>query len=98
MCIAPRAEAARWLCNRRLGLHDGLPHTREAAMVKWLVPHLAVQATNDCIVPHGHVGWFTEMPLQQLLLDVSGLQIGEGAPQIQNLVIARHLIGRQYTG
>ena len=36
--------------------------------------------------------------LQQLLLDVSGLQIGDGTPQIQKLVIARQLIGREHVG
>jgi cyclohexanecarboxyl-CoA dehydrogenase len=61
---------------------------------KWWAPRLAVQAINDCIVLHGHVGWSTEMPLQQLMLDVSGLQIGDGTPQIQKLVIARNIIGR----
>lgn len=92
-------EAARWLCYRALGLRAaGLPHTREAAMCKWWAPRLAVQAINDCIVLHGHVGWSTEMPLQQLLMDVSGLQIGDGTPQIQKLVIARELIGRDYVG
>lgn len=92
-------EAARWLCYRSLGLRaTGLPHTREAAMCKWWIPQLAVRAINDCIVIHGHVGWSNEMPLQQLLTDVSGLQIGDGTPQIQKLVIARNLIGRDYTG
>jgi carbon monoxide dehydrogenase subunit G len=88
-------EAARWLCYRALGLRaQGRPHTREAAMCKWWAPRLAVQAINDCIVLHGHVGWSMEMPLQQTLLDVSGLQIGDGTPQIQKLVIARELKGR----
>ncbi|TWE23610.1 cyclohexanecarboxyl-CoA dehydrogenase [Prauserella muralis] len=92
-------EAARWLCYRALGLRAaGLPHSREAAMCKWWIPRVACQAINDCIVLHGHVGWSTEMPLQQLLADVSGLQIGDGTPQIQKLVIARDLIGRDYVG
>jgi cyclohexanecarboxyl-CoA dehydrogenase len=34
------------------------------------------------------------MPLQQMLRDVSGMQIGDGTPQIQKLVIARELYGR----
>ena len=94
-----KLEAARWLCYRSLALRAaGMSHTREAAMCKWWVPQLAVRVINDCIVLHGHVGWSTEMPLQQLLLDVSGLQIGDGTPQIQKLVIARQIIGRQYTG
>lgn len=94
-----KLEAARWLCYRALGLRAaGQPHTREAAMCKWFAPRLAVEAINECIVLHGQVGWSVEMPLQQLLLDVSGLQIGDGTPQIQKLVIARELIGREYVG
>lgn len=92
-------EAARWLCYRALALRSaGKPHTREAAMCKWWAPQVAMAAINDCIVLHGHVGWSMEMPLVQLLLDVSGLQIGDGTPQIQKLVIARQLLGRENVG
>jgi cyclohexanecarboxyl-CoA dehydrogenase len=88
-------EAARWLCYRALSLRTlGRPHTREAAMVKWWAPHLAVRAIEDCIVLHGHVGWSDEMPLQSLRRDVSGLLIGDGTPHIQKLIIARETFGR----
>lgn len=89
-------EAARALSYRALALRSaGRPHTKEAAMVKWWVPRLAFDAIQDCIVLHGHVAWSDELPLQQLLRDVSGMQIGDGTPQIQKLVIARHLFGRE---
>jgi cyclohexanecarboxyl-CoA dehydrogenase len=89
-------EAARCLSYRALALRAaGRPHTKEAAMVKWWVPRLAFDAIQDCIVLHGHVGWSDELPLQQLLRDVSGMQIGDGTPQIQKLVIARQLYGRE---
>ena len=44
---------------------------------------------------HGQVGWSDEMPLQAMLRDVSGAMIGDGTPQIQKLVIARELIGKE---
>ena len=44
---------------------------------------------------HGQVGWSDEMPLQAMLRDVSGCMIGDGTPQIQKLVIARELIGKE---
>jgi cyclohexanecarboxyl-CoA dehydrogenase len=92
-------EAARCLAYRTLGLRAaGQRHTREAAMCKWWAPRVAFEAINDCIVIHGHAGWSVEMPLQQLLMDVSGLQIGDGTPQIQKLVIARELMGRDRVG
>ena len=92
-------EAGRWLCYRALALRDaGQSARREAAMAKWWMPHVAVRAINDCIVIHGHMGWSEEMPLMQMLADVSGMQIGDGTPQIQKLVIARDLIGREWVG
>jgi cyclohexanecarboxyl-CoA dehydrogenase len=92
-------EAGRWLCYRALGLRAaGRSCRSEAAMVKWWLPQVATQTVNDCIVLHGHTGWSEEMPLFQMLADVSGLQIGDGTPQIQKLVIARELIGREWVG
>lgn len=90
-------EAGRLLAYRALALRDaGMSCRREAAMVKWWVPQLAMRAINDCVVLHGQVGWSEEMPLQQLLRDVSGFQIGDGTPQIQKLIIARELLGRDF--
>ncbi|OLT41648.1 hypothetical protein BJF85_04245 [Saccharomonospora sp. CUA-673] len=69
------------------------PSTVDAAMLKWWAPQVAFQAVQDCIVLHGHLGWSEELPLQALLRDVAGFQIGDGTPQIQKLIIARHAIG-----
>jgi cyclohexanecarboxyl-CoA dehydrogenase len=89
-------EAARALSYRALALRSaGRPHTKQASMIKWWVPRLAFDAIQDCIVLHGHVAWSDELPLQQMLRDISGMQIGDGTPQIQKLVIARHLYGRE---
>ncbi|UTI66694.1 acyl-CoA dehydrogenase family protein [Paraconexibacter antarcticus] len=91
-----KLEAARWLCYRALSLRiAGRPHTKEAAMVKWWGPHIALQAIEECIVIHGHVGWSDEMPLQAMRRDVSALLIGDGTPQIQKLIIARDVFGRE---
>jgi cyclohexanecarboxyl-CoA dehydrogenase len=90
-------EGVKWLCYHTLALREaGLPHTKEAAMIKWWGPHTAVQAIHDCIVLHGHVAWSEDLPLQQMLRDVSGLEIGDGTPQIQKLIVAREMFGREY--
>ena len=90
-----RLEAARWLCYRALSLRmAGRAHTREAAMVKWWAPHVALRAIEECVVTHGHVAWSDEMPLQSMRRDVSSLLIGDGTPHIQKLIIARHAFGR----
>ncbi|MFZ5631225.1 MAG: acyl-CoA dehydrogenase family protein [Bacillota bacterium] len=92
-----RIEAARWLCYRALWLRDrGLPHTREAAMCKWLCPEIAVDAIHECLIIHGHYGYTREFPVEQRLRDVIGLQIGDGTPQVQKIIIAREVFGREF--
>ncbi|MDN5749787.1 MAG: acyl-CoA dehydrogenase family protein [Pseudonocardia sp.] len=92
----PLAEAetqwtgARLLCLQTLWLKDqGLPHTSEAAMCKWWGPKLAYDIVGQCLLTHGHGAYATDMPFEQRLRDLLGLQIGDGTAQIMKLVIAR---------
>lgn len=94
--IFPLAEAetlvsaARQLCYHTLALKDaGKPHTSEAAMCKWLAPKTAVDVIHQCLLTHGHYGWSLDLPHQQRLRDVMGLEIGDGTAQIMKLIIAR---------
>lgn len=87
-------HTVRLLCYHVLrGLTAGRRVTSEAAMVKWLGPERAGAALRACVVLHGHNGWSLEFPLQSLVADVSGFEIGDGTPQIQKLIIARDVIG-----
>jgi cyclohexanecarboxyl-CoA dehydrogenase len=82
--------ATRQLCYHTLGLRDaGQPHTAEAAMCKYLAPKTAVDVIHQCLLTHGHYGWSLDMPHQQRLRDVMGLEIGDGTAQIMKLIIAR---------
>ncbi|WP_448624388.1 acyl-CoA dehydrogenase family protein [Geodermatophilus sp. URMC 64] len=95
---ATRLEAARWLTYRALSLADaGRPFGKEAAMTKWMATDVSLQAIRNCIIAHGHVGFSEELPLQAMLRDISGMEIGEGTPQIQKVVVARALLGREAT-
>lgn len=88
--------AARLLCYQTLGLKDaGLPHTAQAAMSKWWAPKTAYDVINQCLLLHGQYGYRTELPIEQRLRDVLGLQIGDGTAQIMKLVIARQYLGRE---
>ncbi len=90
-------EGARLLCYRGLWLRDaGQPHTKEAAMAKWWAPKLSVDCIHDCILLHGQYGWTRELPLEQRLRDVMGLEIGDGTAQISKIVVARELMGREF--
>jgi cyclohexanecarboxyl-CoA dehydrogenase len=92
----PLAEAetqmtgARLLCLQTLWLKDqGLPHTSEAAMCKWWGPKLAYDIVNTCLLTHGHGGYSKDLPFEQRMRDLLGLQIGDGTAQIMKMVIAR---------
>jgi cyclohexanecarboxyl-CoA dehydrogenase len=88
--------AARLLCYQTLWLKDaGLPHTSQAAMSKWWAPKTAYDVINQCLLLHGQYGYRTELPIEQRLRDVLGLQIGDGTAQIMKLVIARQYLGRE---
>ncbi len=86
-------EAARLLCFKTLSAKDaGLPHTKEAAMCKWWPPRLAFEVVQTCLLLHGHAGYSTELPFEQRMRDVFGLQIGDGTAQIMKLIIAREAL------
>jgi cyclohexanecarboxyl-CoA dehydrogenase len=89
-------EAARLLCYRALWLADrGERHTKESAMVKWWAPRLAVDTIHQCLLLHGHYGYTDELPFEQRLRDVIGLEIGDGTAEVMKLIVARELMGRE---
>jgi cyclohexanecarboxyl-CoA dehydrogenase len=87
--------AVRQLSYHALALRDaGLPHTAEAAMVKWMGPKTAVDVIHQCLLTFGHYGWSKDLPHQQRLRDVMGLEIGDGTAGVMKLIVARERIGR----
>ena len=87
--------AARLLCFHTLDLRDrDQPHTAEAAMCKWFAPKTAVDVIHSCLLTHGHFGYTCDLPHEQRLRDVIGLEIGDGTAQIMKMIIAREKVGR----
>lgn len=87
--------ACRQLCYHALQLRDAaLPHTAEAAMVKWMGPKTSFDAIHQCLLTFGHYGWSKDLPHQQRLRDVMGLEIGDGTAQVMKLIVARERVGR----
>ncbi len=92
---ATHLDAARWLCYRTLWKADrGQPYTKEAAMAKWWAPKLAAETIHQCLLLHGHYGYTEELPFEQRLRDVIGMEIGDGSSEIMKIVVARELLGR----
>ncbi|MEC9345105.1 MAG: acyl-CoA dehydrogenase family protein [Pseudomonadota bacterium] len=90
-----KMRAAELLCYQTLWLRDrGMKHTAEAAMCKWYAPQTAFETVHQCLLLHGHMGYARDMPHQQRLRDIMGLQIGDGTAQIQKMIIAREKIGK----
>ncbi|NLJ51056.1 MAG: cyclohexanecarboxyl-CoA dehydrogenase [Alcaligenaceae bacterium] len=88
--------AARLLCLQGLWLKDkDLPHTAEAAMVKWWGPKLSYDVIHQCLLCFGH-GGYDRGVMEQRLRDVLGFQIGDGTAQIMKAIIARTRAGRKF--
>jgi cyclohexanecarboxyl-CoA dehydrogenase len=91
-------EAARLVSYKCLWLKDqGLKHTKEAGMAKWMGPKVSAEAIHSCIILHGHYGYSMDSPLEQRWRDVVGLEIGDGVPEIMKGVVAREVFGKEYT-
>jgi cyclohexanecarboxyl-CoA dehydrogenase len=87
--------AIRQLCYHAIALRDaGKPHTAEAAMVKWMGPKTAFEVIHQCLLTLGHYGWSMDLPHQQRMRDVMGLEIGDGTAGIMKLIVARERVGR----
>jgi cyclohexanecarboxyl-CoA dehydrogenase len=87
--------AGRHLAYHVLALRDaGSPHTAEAAMVKWFGPRTAFEVIHQCLLTFGHNGWSMDLPHQQRLRDVMGLEIGDGTAGIMKMIVARARVGR----
>jgi cyclohexanecarboxyl-CoA dehydrogenase len=93
---ATHIDACRGLCYRALWLADqGRSHTKEAAMTKWWGPKLAVETIHQCLLFHGHYGYTDELPFEQRMRDVIGLEIGDGTAEVMKTIVARELMGRE---
>ena len=93
---ATHIEACRLLCYRALWLADhGQRYTKESAMTKWWAPRLAVDTIHQCLLLHGHYRYTDELPFEQRMRDVIGLEIGDGTAEVMKVIVARELMGRE---
>jgi cyclohexanecarboxyl-CoA dehydrogenase len=93
---ATHIDACRLLCYRAMWLADrGQAYTKESAMTKWWGPRLAVDTIHQCLLLHGHYGYTDELPFEQRMRDVIGLEIGDGTAEVMKVIVARELMGRE---
>ncbi len=88
-------EASRCLTMKAATLKDaGMKATREVSTAKLYSTEVAAKATHEAILLHGGRGYNNDYPLERYYRDIVGLEIYEGSSNIQRLIIARDLLGR----
>ena len=89
-------EAARQLLYTACEVIEaGSPDAaRWAAMCKLVAGDTAMRVTTDAVQVFGGYGYIDEFPVERMMRDAKITQIYEGTQQIQRLVIARALLGK----
>lgn len=64
-------------------------------MVKYYGIQVAYEALHACVILSGWAGYGSDLPYEQRMRDVLGMQIGDGTPEIMKMIIAREVIGRE---
>jgi len=91
--MATSLEAARQLTYRAASMKDsGERCDLEAGMAKLFASDAAQRASEMAIHIHGGYGYIKELPIERYYRDAILLQVGEGANDIQRVVIARRLV------
>jgi alkylation response protein AidB-like acyl-CoA dehydrogenase len=94
--MATEIDAARLLVYRAAWLkQQGRPHTAEGAKAKLFASEMARRQTAEAIQVLGGYGYTKEFPVERYYRDAKVTEIYEGTSEIQRVVIARSILGRQ---
>ncbi|HKU82036.1 MAG TPA: acyl-CoA dehydrogenase family protein [Candidatus Tumulicola sp.] len=93
--MAADLDAARLLVYRAAALADaGRPFAVEASKAKLFASTAARTHAAEALQIHGGYGYTTEFPVERHYRDAKITEIYEGTSEIQQLIIARSLLGR----
>ena len=88
-------EASRALTLKAAWLKDvGESATRAVSVAKLFSTEKAAKAAHDAVLLHGGRGYNNDFPVERYLRDIVGLEIYEGTSNIQRIIVARDLLGR----
>ncbi|WEV29067.1 acyl-CoA dehydrogenase family protein [Streptomyces sp. 71268] len=94
--MATQIEAGRSLYLTAARLRDaGQPFSKQAAMAKLFCTDTAMRVTTDAVQLLGGYGYTLDFPVERYMREAKVLQIVEGTNQIQRMVIARQIAGRE---
>ena len=67
-------------------------------MAKYFASDLAMKVTTDALQILGGYGYMKDHPVERMMRDAKITQIFEGTNQIQRLIVARSILGREFVG
>ncbi|MCH8542990.1 MAG: acyl-CoA dehydrogenase family protein [Alcanivorax sp.] len=87
-------DAARLMTYKAAWMADnGLPNSKDASMCKAKAGRMGNQVTLKCVELCGELGYSERFLLEKLARDSKIIDIFEGTQQIQQLIVARNLLG-----
>ena len=93
--MATQVRAARLLVEDAARIYDrGERCDMEAGMAKLFASEAAIDCSLESMRIHGGYGYSKEFTVERLYRDAPLLVIGEGTNEMQRIIIARQLIGR----
>ncbi len=93
--MAMDLDAARLLVYRAAALADaGKPFVIEASKAKLFASTAARKHAAEALQIHGGYGYTTEFPIERFYRDAKITEIYEGTSEIQQIIIARSLLGK----
>jgi alkylation response protein AidB-like acyl-CoA dehydrogenase len=93
--MAMDLDAARLLVYRAAALADaGKPFVVEASKAKLFASTAARKHSAEAVQIHGGYGYTTEFPVERYYRDSKITEIYEGTSEIQQIIIARSLLGK----
>jgi alkylation response protein AidB-like acyl-CoA dehydrogenase len=91
--MAVEVDAARLLVRKAALKQDQTGESNvESSMAKLFASEIATQACLKAIQIHGGYGYSKDMPVERYLRDAKLCEIGEGASQIQRMIIAKAIL------
>jgi alkylation response protein AidB-like acyl-CoA dehydrogenase len=85
-------ETARLATYKAAWLRDqGRDYKAAASLAKLYASEIAVTCAREAVQVHGGYGYMEELPVARYYRDAKVLEIGEGANEIQRILIARDL-------
>ncbi len=94
--MATKLRCARLLIYSAADLKEHHePYGMESAMAKQYASDIALEVTNDALQIYGGTGYLRGMDVERMYRDAKITTIYEGTNEIQRVVIASHILGKE---